>query len=80
MIIDGLLEGRAGSGTYVGVPRERLRLVRSRRGEQTGSGSPSVVGLKERGKPTPGMRTARYASPPLRASPSDSPCVEARNG
>jgi GntR family transcriptional regulator len=38
LIIDGLLEGRAGSGTYVRVPRERLRLVRSRRGEHTGSG------------------------------------------
>ncbi|MEV8455904.1 GntR family transcriptional regulator [Streptomyces sp. NPDC052095] len=30
LIIDGLLDGRAGSGTYVRVPRERLRLVRSR--------------------------------------------------
>ncbi|MEU8846655.1 hypothetical protein AB0C70_10530 [Streptomyces sp. NPDC048564] len=50
MVIDGLPEGRAGSGTYVRVPRERLRLVRSRRGEYTGSGSPSIVGVKERGK------------------------------
>ncbi|MFF6979934.1 GntR family transcriptional regulator [Streptomyces sp. NPDC008343] len=50
LIIDGLLEGRAGSGTYVRVPRERLRLVRSRRGEHTGGGSPSVVGVTERGK------------------------------
>ncbi|MEU9452951.1 GntR family transcriptional regulator [Streptomyces sp. NPDC048277] len=30
LIVDGLLEGRAGSGTYVRVPRERLRMVRSR--------------------------------------------------
>ncbi|MGW1845223.1 GntR family transcriptional regulator [Streptomyces sp. NPDC001966] len=29
LINDGLLEGRAGSGTYVRTPRERLRLVRS---------------------------------------------------
>ncbi|MGW3466299.1 GntR family transcriptional regulator, partial [Streptomyces olivaceoviridis] len=29
LITDGLLEGRAGSGTYVREPRERLRLVRS---------------------------------------------------
>ncbi|UUU44307.1 GntR family transcriptional regulator [Streptomyces sp. NBC_00162] len=34
LIIDGLLEGRAGSGTYVRVPRERLRLVRSRHRER----------------------------------------------
>ncbi|MCB5180020.1 GntR family transcriptional regulator [Streptomyces antimicrobicus] len=31
LIIEGFLEGRAGSGTYVRRPRERLRLVRSRR-------------------------------------------------
>ncbi|MFF7162016.1 GntR family transcriptional regulator [Streptomyces sp. NPDC008086] len=49
LIADGLLEGRAGSGTYVGMPRERLRLVRSRRGERL-DGTPSLVGLKERGK------------------------------
>ncbi|WP_424213101.1 GntR family transcriptional regulator [Streptomyces sp. BI20] len=30
LIIDGLLEGRAGSGTYVRRPRERLRMFRSR--------------------------------------------------
>lgn len=49
LIVDGLLEGRAGSGTYVRLPRERLRLVRSRRGERLG-GPPSLVGMKERGK------------------------------
>jgi GntR family transcriptional regulator len=49
LIIDGLLEGRAGSGTYVRMPRERLRLVRSRRGERLG-GSPSLVGMTEPGK------------------------------
>ncbi|WP_251096704.1 GntR family transcriptional regulator [Streptomyces sp. Caat 7-52] len=36
LIGDGLLEGRAGSGTYVRVPRERLRLVRSRHRERRG--------------------------------------------
>ncbi|MER5569049.1 GntR family transcriptional regulator [Streptomyces goshikiensis] len=34
LIIDGLLEGRAGSGTYLRMPRERLRLVRSRHHER----------------------------------------------
>ncbi|MFH0517605.1 GntR family transcriptional regulator [Streptomyces sp. M41] len=36
LIVDGLLEGRAGSGTYVRVPRERLRLVRSRHRDRRG--------------------------------------------
>ncbi|MEU9373591.1 GntR family transcriptional regulator [Streptomyces sp. NPDC048255] len=30
LIIEGFLEGRAGSGTYVRVPRRRLRVLRSR--------------------------------------------------
>ena len=34
LISQGVLEGRAGSGTYVAEPRERLRMVRSHR-EQT---------------------------------------------
>ncbi|MGC5365100.1 GntR family transcriptional regulator [Streptomyces sp. DT24] len=49
LIIGGLLEGRAGSGTYVRVPRERLRLVRSRHRERRG-GFPSRSIMKERGK------------------------------
>ncbi|MGW1870392.1 GntR family transcriptional regulator [Streptomyces mauvecolor] len=36
LIIEGLLEGRAGVGTYVRVPRERRRLVRSRHRERRG--------------------------------------------
>ena len=36
LIVKGLLEGRAGSGTYVRVPRERLRIVRSRHRERRG--------------------------------------------
>ncbi|WP_128431016.1 GntR family transcriptional regulator [Streptomyces cyaneus] len=44
LIVEGLLEGRAGSGTYVRVPRERLRMVRSRHG------APSLAAMKERGR------------------------------
>ncbi|MEU6194369.1 GntR family transcriptional regulator [Streptomyces sp. NPDC047061] len=44
LIADGFLEGRAGSGTYVRVPHERLRMVRSRRRER------SLAALTERGR------------------------------
>ncbi|MGW7539627.1 GntR family transcriptional regulator [Streptomyces sp. NPDC054770] len=44
LIADGLLDGRAGSGTYVRVPRERLRMVRSRRPDR------SLAALTERGR------------------------------
>ncbi|MFJ8632330.1 GntR family transcriptional regulator [Streptomyces sp. NPDC093568] len=49
LIIDGLLEGRAGSGTYVRMPRERLRLVRSRHRER-GQGPARRPDLRERGR------------------------------
>ncbi|MEU0661979.1 GntR family transcriptional regulator [Streptomyces lavendulocolor] len=49
LIIEGLLEGRAGSGTYVRRPRERLRMVRSRHREQRG-GSPFRADMREQGK------------------------------
>ncbi|GAA2570509.1 GntR family transcriptional regulator [Streptomyces lienomycini] len=49
LIVDGLLEGRAGSGTYVRSPRERLRLVRSRHRERTGRRSRSTD-ARERGR------------------------------
>lgn len=49
LISDGLLEGRAGSGTYVRIPRERLRMVRSRHRERR-AGSPYGAGTKERGR------------------------------
>ena len=49
LIIDGLLEGRAGSGTYVRVPRERLRLVRSRHRERR-EGSAPWHDRRERGR------------------------------
>ncbi|MEU6342234.1 GntR family transcriptional regulator [Streptomyces sp. NPDC046977] len=49
LIIEGLLEGRAGSGTYVRTPRERLRMVRSRHRERRG-GSPFRSDMAEQGK------------------------------
>jgi GntR family transcriptional regulator len=45
----GTLEGRAGSGTYVAAPRERLRIVRSIYREQTG-GSPFSADMAALGK------------------------------
>ncbi|MFF3392726.1 GntR family transcriptional regulator [Streptomyces sp. NPDC002669] len=49
LIVAGLLEGRAGSGTYVRTPRERLRMVRSRHLGRRG-GPPCLTGMKERGR------------------------------
>lgn len=49
LIIEGLLEGRAGSGTYVRRPRERLRMVRSRHRERRG-GSPFRADMREHGR------------------------------
>ncbi|MGW7195594.1 GntR family transcriptional regulator [Streptomyces chryseus] len=49
LIIEGLLEGRSGSGTYVRRPRERLRMVRSRHRERRG-GSPFRADMKEQGR------------------------------
>ena len=48
LIVEGLLEGRAGSGTYVAQPRERRRMVRSRHRERRG-GSPLRAGVRESG-------------------------------
>ncbi|KOT81557.1 GntR family transcriptional regulator [Streptomyces rimosus subsp. pseudoverticillatus] len=51
LIAQGLLEGRAGSGTYVAEPRQRLRMVRSWSREQR-DGSPfraDMAGLGKRG-------------------------------
>ncbi|MER7376388.1 GntR family transcriptional regulator [Streptomyces lanatus] len=70
LIAEGLLEGRAGSGTYVRVPRERLRMVRSRHG------APSLAAERERGRagtwdahsevrvPAPAAIAERLAVPP----------------
>ncbi|MFJ7255043.1 GntR family transcriptional regulator [Streptomyces sp. NPDC098085] len=75
LIIKGLLEGRAGSDTYVRMPRERLRMVRSRHRERRG-GSPSRAGATERGRagawdshsqarvPAPGAIAERLAISP----------------
>ncbi|WFB08608.1 GntR family transcriptional regulator [Streptomyces sp. LX-29] len=49
LIAQGLLEGRAGSGTYVAEPRERVRMVRSSAREQHG-GSPFRADLASLGK------------------------------
>jgi GntR family transcriptional regulator len=45
----GTLEGRAGSGTYVAAPRERLRIVRSVYREQSG-GSPFAADMAALGR------------------------------
>lgn len=49
LITEGLLEGRAGSGTYVAQPRERRRMVRSRHRERRG-GSPFRADMNELGR------------------------------
>ncbi|MCX4426071.1 GntR family transcriptional regulator [Streptomyces mirabilis] len=49
LIVEGLLEGRTGSGTYVAQPRERRRMVRSRHRERRGS-SPFRADMYEIGR------------------------------
>ncbi|MFC8535833.1 GntR family transcriptional regulator [Streptomyces sp. NPDC057249] len=49
LVLEGLLEGRAGSGTYIRRPRERLRLVRSRHRERR-EGSLPWQDRRERGR------------------------------
>ncbi len=49
LISQGVLEGRAGSGTYVAAPRQRVRVVRSSAREQP-SGSPFRADMKAVGK------------------------------
>ncbi|MEU1277419.1 GntR family transcriptional regulator [Streptomyces sp. NPDC005805] len=80
LIIEGLLEGRAGSGTYVRRPRERLRMVRSRHRERRG-GSPFRADMREQGKAGTweSRSTARVPAPEpiaerLAIAPGD-PCV-----
>ncbi|MFJ6368608.1 GntR family transcriptional regulator [Streptomyces virginiae] len=80
LIIDGLLEGRAGSGTYVRVPRERLRLVRSRRRERR-EGPSLRSATRERGRADAWDAESRVRVPAPEAvarrldiSPGD-PCV-----
>ncbi|MFF8896081.1 GntR family transcriptional regulator [Streptomyces lydicus] len=49
LISQGVLEGRAGSGTYVAAPRQRVRMVRSSAREQP-AGSPFRSDMKAVGK------------------------------
>ncbi|MFD8547100.1 GntR family transcriptional regulator [Streptomyces sp. NPDC059649] len=49
LISQGVLEGRAGSGTYVAAPRQRVRMVRSSAREQP-AGSPFRADMKAVGK------------------------------
>ncbi|MFE7302581.1 GntR family transcriptional regulator [Streptomyces sp. NPDC057579] len=49
LISQGVLEGRAGSGTYVATPRQRVRVVRSSAREQP-NGSPFRADMKAVGK------------------------------
>ncbi|SNT19466.1 GntR family transcriptional regulator [Actinacidiphila glaucinigra] len=49
LVIEGLLEGRAGSGRFVRPPRERMRMIRSRHREHRG-GSPFHANMDEQGK------------------------------
>jgi GntR family transcriptional regulator len=48
LIAEGLLEGRAGSGTYVRPARERLRIVRSR--HRDSRGARPLAAARERGR------------------------------
>ncbi|CAL9438080.1 GntR family transcriptional regulator [Streptomyces sp. enrichment culture] len=83
LVVDGLLEGRAGSGTYVRSPRERLRLVRSRHRERTG-GRPRGAEARERGRADSWDADSRVGVPAPEAiaerlgiAPGD-PCVTTR--
>ncbi|WP_328298639.1 GntR family transcriptional regulator [Streptomyces sp. NBC_00435] len=49
LISQGVLEGRAGSGTYVAEPRQRVRVVRSSAREQPG-GSPFRADMQALGR------------------------------
>lgn len=49
LISEGLLEGRAGSGTYVTQPRERRRMIRSRHRERRGT-SPFRADMDDLGR------------------------------
>ncbi|MFI5621009.1 GntR family transcriptional regulator [Streptomyces sp. NPDC051567] len=74
LIIEGFLEGRAGSGTYVRTPRKRMRVMRSRLRRLSGAGGRDGKGesweshSKAR-TPAPERIAARLAIAP------DDPCV-----
>lgn len=79
LISEGLLEGRAGSGTFVRTPRERLRIVRSRhRGSRS---AVPLVARRERGRADSwdahsqvGVPAPEAVAERLAISPGD-PCV-----
>ncbi|MFF0729714.1 GntR family transcriptional regulator [Streptomyces sp. NPDC004134] len=80
LISQGLLEGRAGSGTYVAEPRERLRMVRSLQRTRR-DGSPFRADMADLGKTGTweAQSEAKVPAPPaiasrLRIAEGD-PCV-----
>ncbi|MFE2878387.1 GntR family transcriptional regulator [Streptomyces roseus] len=70
LVIEGLLEGRAGSGTYLSAPRERLRIVRSRRRRRAGPGG----GLTWEAHSTARTPAPERIAKRLSVAPGD-PCV-----
>ncbi|MFE6976970.1 GntR family transcriptional regulator [Streptomyces sp. NPDC057682] len=83
LAVDGLLEGRTGSGTYVTTPRERLRLVRSRHRERRRA-SPARPDPRERGAADSWDADSRVGVPApediaarLAVAPGE-PCVRTR--
>ncbi|WP_331765415.1 GntR family transcriptional regulator (plasmid) [Streptomyces sp. NBC_01384] len=62
LIVEGLLEGRTGSGTYVAQPRERRRMVRSRHRERRG-GSPFQADMYEIGRSGTGEAFSEARTP-----------------
>ncbi|MEU8843232.1 GntR family transcriptional regulator [Streptomyces roseus] len=70
LVIEGLLEGRAGSGTYLSAPRERLRIVRSRRRRRAGLGG----GLTWEAHSTARTPAPERIAERLSVAPGD-PCV-----
>ncbi|WP_405491622.1 GntR family transcriptional regulator [Streptomyces sp. NBC_00096] len=73
LIIEGLLDGRTGAGTYVRAPRARLRVVRSRRRAPAGSGPVRGTGTSRSHTKTRVAATESIAER-LAIAPGD-PCV-----
>ncbi|MFF3991491.1 GntR family transcriptional regulator [Streptomyces sp. NPDC001797] len=62
LIAEGVLEGRAGSGTFVAAPRERLRMIRSRHRERRG-GSPFAADMSQTGRTGTWEASSRARTP-----------------
>ncbi|MGW6706763.1 GntR family transcriptional regulator [Streptomyces sp. NPDC054956] len=71
LIIEGLLEGRTGAGTYVRVPRRRPRVVRSRRPEPA---APGPAGAAPRSHTKARVEATADIAARLGIAPGD-PCV-----